>query len=435
MNARTIVASLAAVAVVALVLGAGALPSPTAIGQEPFPTPRGQLGGPERLDPTPPFVPSPPPPPTPTPPPAPSPSPAASPAPAATASPSPTPADQADQADQAAGAAGDWTQVAARVVPAVVTLEIVPPPPGPDLGPGGGPATAGGSGFYVDEAGHVVTAAALVEGASSVAVLLPSGERRPAAVVGVDPLTGVAVLRADGAAPAVLSLDRAAEPAPGVEVLALGTAFGILPGTLERGLVSSVDRALPDGPPATRLIQHDGQILPGMAGGPVVDRAGAVVGLSLPPRLAGLGGFPPGSPGDLPGLGPALDAPGVGFAVPVATLARVVPDLIADGAVVYPYLGLSVEAAAPPAAGGLPTLGVQVAEVAPGGPADAGGVEPGDLLLAFAGQRVATPRDFTDLLFARRPGEAVELTVRRGDQEQTVAVTLGERPVDTGEER
>lgn len=408
-------------------------PSPTR-GQEP-PTPRGQLGGPPSLQMTPPVPPQ-------------VPTPIASPSPLPTPSPTSVPPPTPVPASVSATATTDpipsemrVEDVVARIGPAVVTVLAT------QGGAGSGTPIAAvgdtGSGFFLDAAGHVVTAAEVVAGANAVEVVLADGERRPATLVATDPLTDLAVLRVDGAVPATAPL-AAAAPQPGQSVLAFGTPLDTLPNSVSQGIVAATGRGLVDGPLAAGLIQHDAAVSVGFAGGPVVALSGEVVGVTtratgrtLPEPMLGLPGI---DVPDVPIVGidpspPGANAAtsGLSFAVPAATIARVAAALIADGRVAYPFFGASVQSVTPEVAAalGLPTVeGALVAELLPDGPAALAGIVAGDIVLALDGERITPQQSFGSLLFARVAGQTVEITVGRGGDELRIAVVLGERPED-----
>ncbi|WP_232665940.1 S1C family serine protease [Pseudonocardia sp. TRM90224] len=190
------------------------------------------------------------------------------------------------------GAAG-IADVAAVVLPGVVSIEV--------RGPGG---TAGGSGFVLDEDGHVLTNAHVVGRGGTVQVGFADGRRAAATVVGTDPGTDVAVLRVQGGAgPAPLPLAEGGTLRVGDQVLAVGSPLG-LSGTVTAGIVSAVDRQIRLGSDGQRqsAVQTDASINPGNSGGPLVDSAGRVVGVNT--SIATLGS---GAGGNI----------GIGFAIPV----------------------------------------------------------------------------------------------------------------------
>jgi len=300
------------------------------------------------------------------------------------------------------------------------------------------------SGWVIDREGRIATAAPAVAGAERVEVVAADGRRQEAGLLGVDPPSGLALLGAEGLA--VEPLRPGGPVEPGRPVVAVGTAEGDFPGTLVPGLVSSSRRSLPGLYPTTPLIVTAVTLPDGMAGGPLVDEAsGEVVGLVVPgPEAAGIGldvpGIePPPAIDPPPGIGGAEESalpagqPGLAFAVPIATVERVVADLIDQAPVEYPYLGAAIEPVDAVAASrlGLPTVGgAVVLDVVAGGPAQEAGIEPGDVLVGFAGEPIGSDRPIGSLLAGRAPGETVALEVVRNGDRIEVEVVLGERPRD-----
>ena len=202
-----------------------------------------------------------------------------------------------------------------------------------------------------------------------------------------------------------LELGSAASMQVGDAVAAIGSPFG-LEGTLTAGIVSALDRDIraPNGFTIDGAIQTDAALNGGSSGGPLLDSAGRVIGISsqIESRTGG--------------------NVGIGYAVPIETAKRVVDELLQSGEVQHAYLGVGLEDE--PAEDG----GVPLSEIADGGPADDAGLRAGDVIVAVGGDEVATPEDVRDAIDSRDPGDEVEVRVRRGDDTRTVTVTLGERP-------
>jgi 2-alkenal reductase len=302
-----------------------------------------------------------------------------------------------------------------------------------------------GSGFVVDQDGHIVTNYHVIADAQQIEVVFADKTRAAAEVVGVDQDADLAVIRVEGVAPeqlVPLELGDSRELKVGQRVIAIGNPFGLV-GTMTVGIVSGIGRTLPSdrsvpGGPGGRytnpnVIQTDAAINPGNSGGPLLDAHGRVIGVNAAIRTdASLGGQPVNS--------------GVGFAIPINTVKRIVPALIEDGRYIYPYLGISgfdeLTLDVQRELGLDRSTGVYVTTVTEGGPAAAAGIragsEPtslgelrsgGDLIIAIDGQSV---RDFSDLIgylvSEKSPGEVVTLRIMREGQELDVPVTLGERP-------
>ena len=278
-----------------------------------------------------------------------------------------------------------------------------------------------GSGFLWDERGHVITNFHVVEGASEALVRLADGRDLSASLVGASPAHDIAVLRVDLGKrhPAPLPVGTSADLKVGQKVFAIGNPFG-LDWTLTTGIVSALDRSLPSerGPTIEHLIQTDAAINPGNSGGPLLDSAGRLIGMNTAI------------------YSPSGASAGIGFAVPVDTVNRVVPQLIAKGRYVRPALGISVdEALNAQVTEALQVEGVAVLSVTPGSGAARAGLRaaqisrrgrivPGDIITAVEGRPVDGPGRLLGLLDDYRVGDAVRLTVWREGKEITVRVVL-----------
>jgi len=299
-----------------------------------------------------------------------------------------------------------------------------------------------GSGFVWDDQGHIVTNAHVVEGADEVQVTLHDGLTLPAQVVGVDPDSDLAVVKIDpqGLELRPVELGNIDEIVVGQRAIAIGNPFGF-EGTLTQGTVSAIGRTIPSLTAFSipEAIQTDAAINPGNSGGPLLDSQGRLIGVNAQIRSE------------------VRASAGVGFAVPVNIVQRVVPALIAEGHYDHAWLGISGRTYSPSWAEALgfpeEARGAYVMLVEPGGPADEAGLQaPGtrqtDVLLGFdfgqplylaaGGDLIVTIDDqpvknFDDVLvYLERytsPGDRVELTVLRGDgQRQVITVELGKRP-------
>ncbi len=277
-----------------------------------------------------------------------------------------------------------------------------------------------GSGFVWDRQGRIVTNNHVVEGASRAVVRLADGRAFPATLVGRDPRHDLAVLRIDvGAAepPPPLPMGTSADLRVGRKVFAIGNPFG-LDWTLTTGIVSALDRELPSGRGfAIRgLIQTDAAINPGNSGGPLLDSAGRLVGVNTAI------------------YSPSGASAGIGFAVPVGVVNRVVPQLISQGAYTPPRLGVRLDARVDELARRQGIEGAVVLGVEPGSPAEAAGIRAaamaggqlrlGDVIVGVEGERVEASGDLLAALERRRPGETVTLAIRRGGEALTLEATL-----------
>ena len=284
---------------------------------------------------------------------------------------------------------------------------------------------ATGTGFLVDESGHIVTNDHVAAGGRVVTVQAgPRTRRVRARIVGRDPSTDLALLRVDPReAPelAPLPLGDSDDVHVGDAAIAVGNPYG-LQRTLTVGVVSAIDRSIdaPDGFPIDGAVQTDAAINPGNSGGPLLDGSGRVIGV-LAQSESG--------------------STGIAYAVPVDTLRRVIPDLRRDGRVERAHLGVATVELEPDLAR---TLGLRsreglvVSDVTGGSPADDAGVRGaqsiergaprgGDVLLAIDGTPLAETSDLTAALERLSPGQEVELTVLRDGRRLTLEAELGRR--------
>ena len=268
-----------------------------------------------------------------------------------------------------------------------------------------------GSGFVWDELGHVVTNHHVVAGAAEARVRLNDGRDYAATLVGASPAHDIAVLRiaVPERRPIPLPVGTSADLKVGQKVFAIGNPFG-LDWSLTTGVVSALNRSLPagDGEAIIQdLIQTDAAINPGNSGGPLLDSAGRLIGINTAI------------------FSPSGAYAGVGFAVPVDTVNRVVPQLVSKGAYARPVLGIQIDQALNEMLEKqLGIAGVAVAGVVPGSGAAAaglraakidgrGGIVPGDIILAVDGEKVATAAELLARLDEKNVGDTVKLTLLR----------------------
>ena len=287
----------------------------------------------------------------------------------------------------------------ASVSPSVVRIQVQE-----------GSSEASGTGFVIDTGGTIVTNAHVVGGATTAQVRLDDSTATiDATVLGTDLSSDLAVLRVDSSKTAHLRPLTLAD-SDSVQVGDLAVAIGYplgLDRTATAGIVSGVGRAIkaPNGFSIDKVIQTDAPINPGNSGGPLLDSAGRVIGVNSQIATAGGGG------GNV----------GIGFAVPSDTVRAVVPRLERGGTISRPYLGVSTL----PSTNG---AGALVAATVAGGPARAGGLELGDLIVSVAGKEVIAPEDISAAIESRKPGDEIPVEVQRGGSTQTLHVKLGTRP-------
>ncbi|MFO8035285.1 MAG: trypsin-like peptidase domain-containing protein [Anaerolineales bacterium] len=340
--------------------------------------------------------------------------------------------------------AGDLTALYEKVNPSVVSVRTITESEGGFEGGGLG------TGFVWDEEGHIVTNFHVVRNATDLEVDFPSGFKTRADVIGTDPDSDLAVLALENYPPTITPLDLGSsrELQVGQIVVAIGNPKG-LKGTMTFGIVSALGRTLDSlreapggGVFATgNIIQTDAAINPGNSGGPLLDMSGKVIGINSAIQTSSI---------DL--TGQPVNS-GLGFAISIDQAKNVVPDLIREGEHESPYVGIRVQSEITLFTQeelDLPrSTGVYVLEVTEGSPADEAGLvgalddvevqledletmevyRGGDLIIAIDEQPVQNFDDFMGYLLAyKKPGDTIELTVLRGDEEVNLELTLGSRP-------
>ena len=278
-----------------------------------------------------------------------------------------------------------------------------------------------GSGFIWDSGGHVVTNLHVIADAADATIRLSDGKDYPATLVGVSSAHDIAVLkiRIPTNNAAAIPIGTSHDLVVGQKVYAIGNPFG-LDWTLTVGIVSALDRSLTgeNGVLNQHLVQTDAAINPGNSGGPLLDSAGRLIGMNTAI------------------YSPSGASAGVGFAVPVDTINRVVPEIIATGHYSAPSLGIQTdENLSRGIARQLGVTGAVILRVRPGGPAEKAGLRgvrfgrrnaifPGDVIIALNDK----PIDSVGRLFARlddcKPGDVVQLTVWRDGKKIRVPATL-----------
>jgi S1-C subfamily serine protease len=294
---------------------------------------------------------------------------------------------------------------------------------------------ATGSGFVTDRDGTILTNAHVVAGAAKVTVQFADKQVRDARIVGRDDSTDLAVLDVDAPADQLspLALGSSATVQVGDPTIAIGNPFG-LERTLTTGVVSATKRTIraPDGFQIDGVIQTDAAINPGNSGGPLLDAAGRVIGINSQIETGGSGG------GNV----------GIGFAVPIDTAKRIVPQLKKDGRVDRGFLGVdSITVDKSLQALNLPVhSGALVQNVTPGSPADKAGIRGGDIgaqlgdqairlggdiITGVDGRAVRTKDDLAAAVADRKAGDKIEIQLHRDGRERTVEVELTSRATQT----
>ncbi len=275
-----------------------------------------------------------------------------------------------------------------------------------------------GSGFIWNKQGHIVTNFHVIYGANSIKVTLADRSEHQAKVVGVDPDHDLAVLQIQAPETVLepLAVGLSHDLRVGQKVLAIGNPFG-LDHTLTTGVVSALGRTIKSMSNRTidGVVQTDAAINPGNSGGPLLDSSGRLIGVNT--QI----------------VSPSGAYAGIGFAVPVDTVNRIVPELIKHGKLIRPGFGVSFIPDAMAKRWGI--KGLILGKVARGGAADAAGlrgarqtadgrIEIGDVILAVAGKPVATLDDLMDVMEAHKVGEQVSVEILRANKRQSVSVTL-----------
>jgi putative serine protease PepD len=271
-------------------------------------------------------------------------------------------------------------------------------------GQGGQESQAEGSGFVIDDDGHIATNQHVVDGATSITVTFANGHTASAKVVGTDASTDVAVIKADAPKSELhpLTLADSAQVQVGDGVVAIGSPFG-LEGTVTTGIVSALGRTInaPNDFTISGAIQTDAAINHGNSGGPLLDAAGHVIGINAQIESDSGGND------------------GVGFAIPSSTVRRVAQQLVSGGTVAHAYLGVQLADA---------TGGAGVSQVRGDGPAGDAGLRVGDVVTAIDGKAVGTADALVGAVDGHKPGDEVTLKVRRDGRLRDVNVKLGTRP-------
>ncbi|MEV8091823.1 trypsin-like peptidase domain-containing protein [Streptomyces nigra] len=314
-------------------------------------------------------------------------------------------------------AADSVAGIAARALPSVVTLHV-----------SGGSEQGTGTGFVLDERGHILTNNHVVEPAGEdgeISVTFHSGDTAEATVVGRDSGYDLAVVKVKGVGGLrPLPLGNSENVQVGDPVVAIGAPFD-LEGTVTSGIISAKQRPITaggesgDGSDVSYVdaLQTDAPINPGNSGGPLLDGAGRVVGINSAIRSAGSGAEPDGG---------QAGSIGLGFAIPVNQAKRVAEELIETGKATHPVIGVTLDMEY---AGDGARVGSKGSDGGPavtkGGPGAKAGIRPGDVITEIDGARVHSGEELIIKTRAHRPGDRLELTLKRDGKEITLKLTLG----------
>ncbi len=293
------------------------------------------------------------------------------------------------------------------------------------------PTQGTGSGSIIDNKGHILTNHHVVANAQKLEVTLADGSKWPAKLIGSDPDNDLAVIKIDVPKEKlkVIPMGDSKGLRIGQKVLAIGNPFG-LQRTLTTGIISSLGRTIRSdvGTEIEEIIQTDAAINPGNSGGPLLNSEGEIIGINTAIFT------------------PSGGSVGIGFAIPVNTAKRVIPELIARGYVIYPYIGATIQSLTPEIAKFLKLKienGAMIAQVAKGGPAEKAGlrggnqrVQVGNIIILVGGdivvkvdqQEVKTHEQLIRYIKEKKPGDTVLFKVHRKGNFEDVKLILGERP-------
>jgi len=276
-----------------------------------------------------------------------------------------------------------------------------------------------GSGVIISENGYIITNNHVVEDTQDVSVVFADGTEKSAEILGRDDFSDVAVLKVAGNMPAVAPLGNSDALKPGETAIAIGSPLGDFKNTVTVGVISGVGRSIDvsENYQMEGLIQTDAAINQGNSGGPLVNLAGEVIGINtLIVRGAGYG---------------SAVAEGLGFAIPANTVKAISQQLIENGYVSYPYLGVRWQWITPNIAYryGLPVeAGAYISDVSPDGPAADAGLQAGDIIVQIGDQPLSDENPFINALYDYSAGDSVTLQIMRSQEAMELQVTFGEHP-------
>lgn len=259
-----------------------------------------------------------------------------------------------------------------------------------------------GSGFIISSDGYIVTNNHVIDGVSAIKAHLSDGRSFDAKVIGSDSYTDLAVLKIEASGLTHLTFGDSDKVLVGDLAAAIGNPLGQLANTFTVGYISSLDREInADGIPRT-MMQTDAAVNRGNSGGPLLSEYGYVIGV-VSAKSSGSG------------------VEGLGFAIPSNLAENVVNQLIENGYVKgRPIMGISVSMARY----GFGQTALQIAEVTPGGGADKAGIREGDYIIDIDGKQISTRDELLGVLYSRKAGDTVKVTVQRDQETKTFNVTL-----------
>ena len=302
---------------------------------------------------------------------------------------------------------GSVADIAQRVLPSVVSISAV-------SSSGGGT----GTGFVIDSTGYILTNNHVIADAASdggdIEVQLNDGTTLQATIIGRDSSYDLAVLKVNQTGLTALTFGNSDDVAVGDSVIAIGSPLG-LSGTVTLGIVSAKDRAVTAGESAgdssfINAIQTDAAINPGNSGGPLVNSAGAVIGVNS--AIATLGSS---------SLSSQSGSIGLGFAIPINQARKTAEQLIKNGKATYPVVGVSVDMQY---AGDGAKIADTSNAILPGGPASKAGLRAGDLIVKFDGRTISTPEELIVAIRSKNVGDRVVIEYKRAGKPYSTTLTL-----------
>ena len=278
-----------------------------------------------------------------------------------------------------------------------------------------------GSGFILSADGRVLTNAHVIEGTTQVKVTLKDGKIYQGKVMGVDPMTDIAVIQIQANNLPTVTIGESSKLQPGEWAIAIGNPLG-LDNTVTVGIISALGRSSVEvGVPDKRVkfIQTDAAINPGNSGGPLLNAQGEVIGVNTAIRA---------------------DAQGLGFAIPIQTAQRVADQLFSRGKMEHPYLGIQMVTLTPELKQELLTQkelpfkieaeqGVLIVQISKNSPAAQAGLKPGDIILKVGGTKVVTATDVQEQVESSKIGQTLQLEIDRQQKTETIAIQPAAFPV------
>ncbi len=269
------------------------------------------------------------------------------------------------------------------------------------------PIKGAGSGFIIDDKGHVLTNAHVVKGADKIKVTLRDGKSYDASLLGIDSAIDLAVLKMNVSGHPKMMLGDSSKIRPGEWVIAIGNPYGFS-NTVTAGIISATGRTLDDS--KKNLIQTDTSINPGNSGGPLINLNGEVIGINV---------------------AIAAGAQGIGFAIPINSAKEVLTELITKGKIVRPWLGVYMRDVDDKIVAymNLPIAeGILISEVVKDSPAEKAGLKQYDVVREIDGKKMRSASDLSTYIKSRKPGDTIKVNIYREGRIWAVTARLGEMP-------